>query len=271
MAGAMGRCTSCGFEPSYPTTSCPQCAGVVSARAPVASMPAPEVPHTPEGDPNTPEGMPSADRTMRRADLAGPAPEDRTMRRPDLAGAPPPPPTGVPTACPPAPGVAGGPVSALPGAPVSLGSRLLAALVDLLLAWLPVVVLTAVALVLAPKPGTILWIAFNVVTLVVLLLGAALVVVPLGRTGSTVGKALLGVRVVDVRTGGTIGVGRAFLRQLVWGLLGAPCYLGYLTYFTDRSGRQRALHEQAASSVTTAVPRQGFGAALGQAFGAFRR
>ena len=69
----------------------------------------------------------------------------------------------------------------------------------------------------------------------------------------------------------TIGVGRAFLRQLVWGLLGAPCYLGYLMYFTDRSGRQRALHEQAASSVTTAVPRQGFGAALGQAFGAFRR
>ena len=64
-------------------------------------------------------------------------------------------------------------------------------------------------------------------------------------------------RAADARTGATVGIGRAFLRQVVWALLALPCYLGYITYFTDSSGRNRALHEQAAATVTVAVPRVG--------------
>ena len=39
--------------------------------------------------------------------------------------------------------------------------------------------------------------------------------VPLGRTGRTVGRWLFGIRVVDFRTGAPIGYIRAFLRTLV--------------------------------------------------------
>ena len=46
--------------------------------------------------------------------------------------------------------------------------------------------------------------------------------VPLGRLGQTIGKRVRGIKVVDARTAATVGIGRAFLRQVVWALLALP-------------------------------------------------
>ncbi|WP_214514936.1 RDD family protein [Rhodococcus sp. WY5] len=49
-----------------------------------------------------------------------------------------------------------------------------------------------------------------------------------GRTGASIGKSVLHIRVVFEETGQPIGVGQNFLRQLAHVLDGLPCYLGYL-------------------------------------------
>ena len=264
----MGRCTSCGFEPSYPTTSCPQCGGVVTARSAVAGMPPP----APDAG--------FADRTMRRADLAGAAggiPVDGGMPR--AGGAPG---VGLPSW-----GEADGteapqetsrtrvpdtlpdrelpqPLGGLGGAaPASLGLRLAAVLLDGLLLGLPNVIVWGVAAaVLARTSSLVLSVTVAVVAAVWTILVVLLEIVPVGRIGASLGRLLLGVRIIDARAGTTIGVGRAIVRRLVWALMAVPCYLGFISYVTDSSGYHRAWHDKAAGCVAVAAPRVPFGAAI---------
>lgn len=254
----MGRCTSCGFEPSYPTMSCPECGGVVSAVLPAAGMPPGEGAWTP------------VDRTMRRTDLPprpmatpatpGPPSATGTGSFPPSPGARPA--TAVPQPLPP-PGRGG-----LPGEPPRLGARFLAWLVDQLVLTLPVVALAALPLSASDSTvATVLGIAAGMWAFAAWVL---LVIVPLGRVGASLGKALLGVRVVGVATGRPLGIARALLRQVVWACLLIPCSLGLVSYVLDRSGRQRGWHEQATNSVTMSVPRLGLGAALGTVMRALR-
>ncbi|MER6223682.1 RDD family protein [Streptomyces sp. 900105755] len=49
-----------------------------------------------------------------------------------------------------------------------------------------------------------------------------------GRTGQTIGKKALGIRLVKEATGQPIGVGMAFVRRIAHILDGLPCYLGWL-------------------------------------------
>jgi len=49
-----------------------------------------------------------------------------------------------------------------------------------------------------------------------------------GRTGQTVGKKALGIRLVKEETGQPIGVGMAFVRRLAHFLDSIACYLGWL-------------------------------------------
>ena len=49
-----------------------------------------------------------------------------------------------------------------------------------------------------------------------------------GSTGQSVGKQVLGTRLISIQTNQPIGAGMAFLRQLCHILDGLPCYLGYL-------------------------------------------
>lgn len=49
-----------------------------------------------------------------------------------------------------------------------------------------------------------------------------------GRTGYTVGKGVLGIRLVKEATGQPIGAGMSFVRQIAHVLDQLPCYLGYL-------------------------------------------
>ncbi|MCA0322776.1 MAG: RDD family protein, partial [Actinobacteria bacterium] len=145
--------------------------------------------------------------------------------------------------------------AACPGPPASVGNRFLAFLLDSLLAVALLYVVVVIVMV-GPWAGEPpVWVV--VLVTLWLLVVVVLAIVPLGRLGQTIGKRVRGIKVVDARTAATVGIGRAFLRQVVWALLALPCYLGYITYFTDSSGRNRALHEQAAATVTVAVPRVG--------------
>ncbi len=49
-----------------------------------------------------------------------------------------------------------------------------------------------------------------------------------GRTGYSIGKGVLGIKLIGEATGQPIGAGMAFVRQLCHILDGAACYLGFL-------------------------------------------
>ena len=49
-----------------------------------------------------------------------------------------------------------------------------------------------------------------------------------GKTGYTIGKGVMGIKLVKAETGQPIGAGMAFVRQLAHILDGIPCNIGYL-------------------------------------------
>lgn len=49
-----------------------------------------------------------------------------------------------------------------------------------------------------------------------------------GKTGYTIGKGVMGIKLVKAETGQPIGAGMAFVRQLAHILDGLPCNIGYL-------------------------------------------
>jgi uncharacterized RDD family membrane protein YckC len=55
-----------------------------------------------------------------------------------------------------------------------------------------------------------------------------------GPTGQTLGKRLLGIRIVDFNTGGPIGYGRGFVRLIGRVIAGFFCYLGYFWMLWDK-------------------------------------
>ena len=72
-----------------------------------------------------------------------------------------------------------------------------------------------------------------------------------GSTGQTPGDAALGIRVVDVDGGGSIGYGRAFVRWLVSIVSGAVVLLGYLWMLWD--GEKQCWHDKAARDYVVRV------------------
>jgi uncharacterized RDD family membrane protein YckC len=72
-----------------------------------------------------------------------------------------------------------------------------------------------------------------------------------GRTGQTIGKRALGIRVVDFNTGGPIGYGRGTLRLIGRWISGAVCYLGYLWMLWDKE--KQCWHDKMANDVVVPV------------------
>jgi len=72
-----------------------------------------------------------------------------------------------------------------------------------------------------------------------------------GPTGQTIGKRALGIRVLDLRAGGSIGYGRAVVRYLVKSILSWILLLGYLWMLWDRE--KQTWHDKAATSVVVPV------------------
>jgi uncharacterized RDD family membrane protein YckC len=74
-------------------------------------------------------------------------------------------------------------------------------------------------------------------------------------SGQTIGKKALGIRVIDYRTGGPIGFGRAVLRFFARYLSALPCLLGYFWMLWDKE--RQTWHDKLISDVvvpTSAYP-----------------
>ena len=68
-----------------------------------------------------------------------------------------------------------------------------------------------------------------------------------GPRGQTVGKMALGIRVIDLGRGGSIGYGRAFIRYIGRIVSSLPILLGYLWMLWDKE--KQTWHDKMAGSV----------------------
>jgi uncharacterized RDD family membrane protein YckC len=68
-----------------------------------------------------------------------------------------------------------------------------------------------------------------------------------GPTGQTFGKKAMGIRVIDFKTGGPIGYGRAFIRYIGRIVSSIPIYLGYFWMLWD--GEKQCWHDKFAGDV----------------------
>ena len=72
-----------------------------------------------------------------------------------------------------------------------------------------------------------------------------------GPAGQTLGKRALGIRVIDLRAGGTIGHGRAVVRYLGRIISTIPLLLGYFWMLWD--GERQTWHDKFAGSIVVPV------------------
>ena len=70
-------------------------------------------------------------------------------------------------------------------------------------------------------------------------------------SGQTVGKKAMGIRVIDFRTGGSIGHGRAFIRWIGRYVSAIPCLLGYFWMLWDKE--KQTWHDKLATTVVVPV------------------
>jgi uncharacterized RDD family membrane protein YckC len=85
-----------------------------------------------------------------------------------------------------------------------------------------------------------------------LVIGAAYATFMIGsERGQTVGQMALGIRVIDLSSGGPIGYGRAFIRWLVSIVSFLACFLGYLWMLWD--SEKQCWHDKAANDVVVPV------------------
>jgi uncharacterized RDD family membrane protein YckC len=148
-----------------------------------------------------------------------------------------------------------------PGVPelASWGRRLGAFLLDqllILLTTVPGFALIGLAVAANPDSGPLATVG------VVLVLGAIFLVPPIyytvlhGRSGQTLAKRWLGLRVVDADTAGPIGYGRAFGRWLLYFVLNLVC--GVLVLLDGLwplwDAQNQTWHDKAASSVVIRLP-----------------
>ena len=68
-----------------------------------------------------------------------------------------------------------------------------------------------------------------------------------GSSGQTLGKKALGIRVVDLGGGGSIGFGRAFIRYIGRIVSAIPLFLGYFWMLWDKE--KQTWHDKFANSV----------------------
>lgn len=75
----------------------------------------------------------------------------------------------------------------------------------------------------------------------------------MGRTGQSVGKKVIGLKLVDDKTGQPIGAGQCFLRELVSNIVNQLIYLSYLWMLWDDN--KQTLADKAVHSTVVVVPK----------------
>ncbi|MGH3738272.1 MAG: RDD family protein [Micromonosporaceae bacterium] len=144
------------------------------------------------------------------------------------------------------------------GQPASMGTRLLARLIDGALFFVPIMLLGCIAGAVAGgtgDPNT----AGATVGIFYLIYGLGIIgfyvyeITMIGAKGATLGKKWLGVKVVDEQTGQVPGMGAGFMRWLIPFVGGIACGIGalvvYLSPFFDNSGKQQGWHDKVAKTL----------------------
>jgi uncharacterized RDD family membrane protein YckC len=72
-----------------------------------------------------------------------------------------------------------------------------------------------------------------------------------GRTGQSVGKSALHIRLIDSRSGETIGAGRAFLREILSGIFNNACFLDSLWPLWDE--QKQTWHDKVSNTYVVRV------------------
>jgi uncharacterized RDD family membrane protein YckC len=75
----------------------------------------------------------------------------------------------------------------------------------------------------------------------------------MGRTGQSVGKKMVGLKLIDDKTGQPIGAGMCFLRELVSNIVNQVVYLSYLWMLWDAD--KQTLADKAVHSTVVVVPK----------------
>lgn len=139
-----------------------------------------------------------------------------------------------------APAYAAGPVLDYAGWPKRVGAYLIDAIVTSIAAfpiWIAYGILAATAEKTTLPDGTVQVTSNGGAAVVLLMLFGALTGLAFfiwntclkgGRTGYSIGKGVLGIKLIGEQTGAPIGAGMAFLRYLCHIVDGIPCNLGYL-------------------------------------------
>lgn len=83
------------------------------------------------------------------------------------------------------------------------------------------------------------------------ILVAVLYLRALGTTGQTWGRKIVGVKVVGKDTQQPLGIGKAFLRQIIEAVVGQACILSYLWMLWDKD--KQTWHDKIVSSVVIRV------------------
>ena len=140
-----------------------------------------------------------------------------------------------------------GPDRAVSFPPASLDRRFYAFALDRAIAWGVDAVVVVVAWQVWFDDGQ-WWAGIGVVLATLLLVGLAFAVLA-GTRGTSPGKAVFGLRLVDHGTGTPLGVGRATVRTLVLGLAGIPTFgLGVATLaqtaLMDPERQRRGWHDR---------------------------
>ena len=75
----------------------------------------------------------------------------------------------------------------------------------------------------------------------------------MGRTGQSVGKKAMGIKLIHEQTGQPIGAMQAFLRELLSGVINQIFYLSYLWMLWDDN--KQTLHDKVIHSTVIEVPK----------------
>lgn len=140
--------------------------------------------------------------------------------------------------------------------PAELDRRFYAFTVDRLVAWGIYAAASYAAWHYLIEPGRVgAGVAVIVATVLVVGLCFSLL---LGLAGTSPGKALVGLRVVEASSGAPLGVGRALLRSVILGVAALPTFgLGVATLawtaVMDRGGQRRGWHDHVSHAVVVDV------------------
>ncbi|HEX3004305.1 MAG TPA: RDD family protein [Angustibacter sp.] len=189
-----------------------------------------------------------------------PGPEGQQPEQQNPYGAPPP----APGYGPPPPvygnapsagyGYAPGPVGGQPG---GMGKRLLARIIDGVLLAVVIIALGVPLGVFSAMTNAAGQTGFDLgprlgFQALAVLIGAGYEIGMIGARGATIGKQLMGLKVINIETGAVPGFGPAALRWLIPFIGSFFCGVGellvYVSPFFDNSGRQQGWHDKVAKT-----------------------